>query len=35
MDLLVTSKNKEYLNKNEGASVATTKILIFHTVKGR
>ena len=34
MDVLVTFKNKEDPNKNEGARVATT-ILIFHTVKGR
>ena len=35
MDVLVTSKKKEDPNKNEGARVATTLILIFHTVKGR
>ena len=36
MNVLVTSKNKEDPNKNEGARVATTlNILIFHTVKGR
>ena len=37
MNVLVTSKNKEDPNKNEGARVATTLklILVFHTVKGR
>ena len=37
MDVLVTSKNKEDLNKNEGARVATTLdiVFFFHTVKGR
>ena len=34
IDVLVTSKNKEDPNKNEGARVATT-LSIFHTVKGR
>ena len=34
-DVLVTSKNKEDPNKNEGARVATTLKLIFHTVNGR
>ena len=29
MDVLVTSKNKEELNKNEGASVATTLNIDF------
>ena len=35
MDVLVTSKNKEDPNKNEGAREATTLKLIFHTIKGR
>ena len=36
MNVLVTSKNKEDPNKNEGARVATTLNIdfIFHTVKG-
>ena len=29
MDVLVSSKNKEELNKNEGASVATTQNIDF------
>ena len=35
MDALVTSKNKEDPNKIEGARVATTLNIDFHTVKGR
>ena len=35
MDVLVTSKNKEEPNKNEGASVATTLNIGFQTFKGR
>ena len=35
MNALVTSKNREDPNKNEGARVATTLNIDFHTVKGR
>ena len=36
IDVLVTSKNEEDPNKNEGARVATTlNIVFFYTVKGR
>ena len=35
MDVLVTSKNKEDPNKNEGARVATKLNIDFHTVMGR
>ena len=36
LDVLVTSKNKEYLNKNEGARVATTlNIVVFFFTQSR
>ena len=35
MDLLVTSKNKEYLNKNEGARVTTTQDIDFSHSQGQ
>ena len=35
MDVLVTSKNKEYLNKNEGARVATTLNIDFSHSQGQ
>ena len=35
MDVLVTSKNKEEPNKNEGASVATTLIIDFSNTQGQ
>ena len=35
MDVLVTSKNKEYLNKNEGARVATTLHIDFSHSHGQ
>ena len=35
MDVLVTSKNKEELNKNEGASVATTLNIDFSNTQGQ
>ena len=35
MDVLVTSKNKEEPNKNEGASVATTLNIDFSNTKGQ
>ena len=35
MVVLVTSKNKEYPNKNEGARVATTLKLYFSHSKGQ
>ena len=35
MDVLVTSKNKEELNKNEGASVATTLNTGFSYTQGQ
>ena len=34
MDVLVTSKNKENLNKNEGARVATTLNIDFSHSQG-
>ena len=35
MDVLVTSKNKEDLNKNEGARVATTLNIDFSQSQGQ
>ena len=35
MDVLVTSKNKEEPNKNEGASVATTLNIDFSSTQGQ
>ena len=35
MDVLVTSKNKEEPNKNEGASVATTLNIDFSNTQGQ
>ena len=35
MDVLVTSKNKEDPNKNEGASVATTLNIHFSNTQGQ
>ena len=35
MDVLVTSKNKEDANKNEGASVATTLNIHFSNTQGQ
>ena len=35
MDVLVTSKNKEDPNKNEGASVATTLNIDFSNTQGQ
>ena len=35
MDVLVTSKNKEETNKNEGASVATTLDIYFSNTQGQ
>ena len=35
MDFLVTSKNKEEPNKNEGASMATTQNIDFSNTHGQ
>ena len=35
MDVLVTSKNKEYSNKNEGARLATTLNIDFSHSQGQ
>ena len=35
MDVLVTSKNKKYLNKNEGARMATTLNIDFSHSQGQ
>ena len=35
MDVLVTSKNKEEPNKNEGASMATTLNIDFSNTQGQ
>ena len=35
MDVLVTSKNREYPNKNEGARVATTLNTDFSNTQGQ
>ena len=35
MDVLVTSKNKEETNKNEGASMATTLNIDFSNTQGQ
>ena len=35
MDVLVTSKNKEEPNKNEGASIATTLNIDFSNTQGQ
>ena len=35
MNVLVTSKNKEYPNKNEGARVATTLNIDFSHIQGQ